>query len=102
MPIRINLLAEQQSADEMRRRDPVKRVLYVGVALVLLMLVWIGLTEVNLTLAKKELADYESRLKSVEQESKLVKSNHSAVGDIDNKIKALERYQRSRFFWGTF
>jgi hypothetical protein len=102
MPIRINLLAEQQVAEEMRRRDPIKRVLYVGVALVLLMLLWIGLTEVNVGLARHELTGYETRLKSVEDQSKLVKNNQIASNDIEGKIKALEKYQRSRFFWGTF
>ena len=30
MPIRLNLLAEAQEAEEMRRQDPVKRALLVG------------------------------------------------------------------------
>jgi hypothetical protein len=102
MPIRINLLAEQQNAEEMRRRDPVKRTLYVGVALVLLMLLWIGLTEINVSLARRELSGYETRLKSIEEQSKQARNNQTAINETDSKIKALEKYQRSRFFWGTF
>ncbi len=30
MPIRLNLLAEAQAAEEMRRRDPVKRALWLA------------------------------------------------------------------------
>ena len=30
MPIRINLLAEAKAAEELRRHDPVKRVIFVG------------------------------------------------------------------------
>jgi len=30
MPIRINLLAEAQAAEEMRRKDPVKRAIWIG------------------------------------------------------------------------
>jgi len=38
MPIRINLLAESQALEEMRRRDPVKRAIWVGVLVVSLLL----------------------------------------------------------------
>jgi len=102
MPIRINLLAEQQTAEEMRRRDPVKRVLYLGVALTLLMLLWVGLTGVNVGLARHELSGYETRLKKVEEQSKSVKNNQTSLNDMDSKIQALDKYQRSRFFWATF
>jgi len=40
MPIRLNLLAEAQAIEEMRRHNPVKRAIWVGALLVCLMLVW--------------------------------------------------------------
>ena len=40
MPIRINLLAEAKAAEELRRHDPVKRVIFVGALAVALTLVW--------------------------------------------------------------
>ena len=63
MPIRINLLAEEQAAEEMRRRDPIKRALFAGAALAVLMLGWIGLTQMNVMAARRELADNVARLK---------------------------------------
>lgn len=38
MPIRINLLAEAQAAEEMRRKDPVKRSIWIGGFIVFLTL----------------------------------------------------------------
>ena len=56
MPIHINLLAEAQAAEELRRRDPVKRALFIGVSLVVVSLVWSGIVEINAFLAQERLA----------------------------------------------
>jgi hypothetical protein len=101
MPIRINLLAEEQAAEEMRRRDPIKRAMYVGALLVVLMLVWIGLTQMNVNAARGELASNETRLKQLEEASKNVRANQFQAADIDTRIKALEKYSTNRFFWGS-
>jgi len=101
MPIRINLLAEEQAAEEMRRRDPIKRAMYMGAVLVVLMLVWIGLTQMNVNAARGELAANERRLKEVEDLSKSVRANQFEVADIDTKLKALRKYSTNRFFWGS-
>lgn len=102
MPIRINLLAEQQAAEEMRRRDPVKRVIFAGVGLVVVMLLWIGITQLNVSSAHHELASYEQRVKSLDDQSKLIKSNVAVLNDMESKLKMLDKYSRHRFFWGTF
>jgi len=44
MPIRINLLAEARALEELRRKDPVKRVAVVGILLFLLLIAFIGIT----------------------------------------------------------
>jgi hypothetical protein len=101
MPIRINLLAEEQAAEEMRRRDPIKRAIFAGAALTALMLGWIGITQMNVMAARRELADHTARLQKVEDSSKEVRTHQVAVGDFQNKAKALEKYSRNRFYWGT-
>ena len=101
MPIRINLLAEEQAAEEMRRRDPIKRALFAGAALTVLMLFWIGLTQMSVSAARRELADYEFRLKKVDESSKQVRVNSIASADFQAKLKALDKYAVSRFLWGT-
>ena len=101
MPIRINLLAEEQAAEEMRRRDPIKRALFAGGALAVLMLGWIGLTQMNVMAARRELADHVARLRKVDDSSKEVRGNQMAAGDMQARAKALEKYSRNRFFWGS-
>jgi hypothetical protein len=102
MPIRINLLAEEQEAEEMRRRDPIKRAVIIGVLLILLMVVWIGLTQMNVNAARADLIGHQARLQKIEESSKQVRSNQLLVAELAGKIEALERYTTNRFFWGTF
>ena len=47
MPIRINLLSEALAEEDLRRRDPVKRAIFIGVFLVALSLVWFSSTWLN-------------------------------------------------------
>ena len=101
MPIRINLLAEEQAAEEMRRRDPIKRAIFAGVALAVLMFGWIGITQMSVLAARRELAGHTSRLQRVEESSKEVRGHQMAVSDYQAKAKALEKYSRNRFYWGT-
>jgi hypothetical protein len=101
MPIRINLLAEEQAAEEMRRRDPIKRALYAGAALAGVMLFWIGITQINVMAARRELADYETRFKKVDDSSKQVRNNQAESADLQSKIRALQRYSTNRLLWGS-
>lgn len=101
MPIRINLLAEEQAAEEMRRRDPVKRTIYVGIALVVLMLAWIAVTQMNVRAARQELAGHDTRLRQLDEQSKLVRANQLQTAEIESQVQSLERYSSNRFFWGT-
>jgi hypothetical protein len=51
MPIRLNLLAEAQAAEDFRRRDPVKRGIGLAALLVALMLVFSSFLQLRATLA---------------------------------------------------
>ena len=55
MPIRINLLAESQALEDMRRRDPVKRAIWVGVFLGLVILAWSSSLQLKAMVAKGKL-----------------------------------------------
>ena len=54
MAIHINLLAESQALEEMRRRDPVKRAIWVGAIVGALVLAWSGYLQVKLMAATSE------------------------------------------------
>ena len=62
MPIRLNLLAEAQAAEEMRRRDPVKRALWVAALIVALMLVWSSYLQLRATLANSVVTRIEAQM----------------------------------------
>jgi hypothetical protein len=55
MPIKINLLAEAQIAEDLRRSDPVKRAIFIGALLVALALVWSSSLQLEAMIAKSEL-----------------------------------------------
>jgi hypothetical protein len=63
MPIRINLLAEAKAAEELRRHDPVKRVIFVGALAVALTLVWSSSLQLETMLAKKKCRTGKRRLR---------------------------------------
>ena len=101
MPIRINLLAEDQAAEEMRRRDPVKRSIWVGGFLVFLVLLW-GLTIFLKTIiAKAELANSEGRWKSMERTAKQVDADRKHITEVEKKLAALTEFTANRFLWAN-
>ena len=61
MPIRINLLAEQQSLVLQRRNDPAKKALWIGGFLVALMLVWVLSLWFDSRLASNQVKDYQAK-----------------------------------------
>jgi hypothetical protein len=102
MPIRINLLAAEQAAEDLRRRDPIKRAVFGGCALVILMIGWIGITQLQVRAARNELTTLTNRLTALEISSKQVRVSQMAALDGHSRVKALEQYAGSRFFVGSF
>ena len=101
MPIRINLLAEQQYAEEMRRKDPVKKAIWVGAGVVSLMLIWILSLWFDLRSVKKEVEGYRSQFAAKTNEF-LQKSNQFRnLKDLESRLKSLTRYSTNRFLWAT-
>ena len=101
MPIRINLLAEQQEADELRRRDPVKRATWFGGFLVGLLAVWGGYLQVRLMAATSEVNRYESEWKKLESDYKKVSANMEAATELERKWAALQALATNRFLWAN-
>jgi hypothetical protein len=56
MPIRLNLLAEAQAAEEARRKDPVKRVIWIGVLLMSVLMAWSLSLQFKNIMGKKDLS----------------------------------------------
>ena len=100
MPIRINLLAEERAAEEMRRRDPVKRVIQaaaVCVALVAALCVW---NQVRLVAAASELRKSQAEWAKVEKEYTRVTLQMKQIAAVEQKLTALHQFATNRFLWG--
>ena len=101
MPIRINLLAEAKAAEELRRHDPVKRVIFCGVFLVVLMLVWSSSLLLEGMLAKKAVTDRRTQIELSTNEFQQVMSNLQKTAEVKQKLEALKKLTDSRFLQGN-
>src|SRR6185436_3463401 len=101
MPIRINLLAEAQALEELRRKDPVKRAILGGSCLVAVVLLWGTTLQIRILAARSELNTFGGQWKSLE------KPYNDAVGikrqfiEAEEKLSALQNYTTNRFLIGN-
>jgi len=101
MPIRLNLLAETQAAEEMRRRDPVKRGIWLGSLLAVAMLVWSGSIYFKTLVAKHGLSQIESQIAKGTNDYRLVLENLRKTDNVKNKLASLDRLATNRFLQGN-
>ena len=101
MPIRINLLAEAQAAEESRRKDPVKRAALAGALVVSLVAVWSSTVQVKIIARKSEFNNLQSSWKKIDQAYKsAVETRHQSM-ETQEKLTALQQLTTNRFLWGT-
>ena len=101
MPIRLNLLAEAQAAEDLRRRDPVKRAVWVGGLLVSLMLIWSLSIQFKAILAKQELSKIEGVMAAEKAEHQVVQEDLLKLSETTNKLGALQSLSGNRLLNGT-
>jgi len=101
MAIRLNLLAEAQALEDMRRRDPVKRVVFAGVVLALLTLCYSSSVQFKMMMTKSELSRLESELAALNPEYQSIQSNQTQLADITQREHALVRLATNRMLHGT-
>lgn len=101
MPIRINLLAEAHAAEELRRKDPVKRALYVGLFFVFLVGLYASTLQVQIIARKGELGTLAARWHKIEKEYQAAVDSHKAIGEAEQKLTALKVMSTNRFLWGN-
>ena len=101
MPIRINLLAEAQAAEELRRKDPVKRAMLAGVILVMLVGLWSSTLQLKVMAAKRELTALDTRWRGIEAGYKAAVESRRTTAETDEKLVALDYMSTNRFLWGN-
>jgi hypothetical protein len=100
MPIRINLLAEVQAAEELRRRDPVKRVVVGGVLLLAILAVWSSTVQLKVMMANRELGQAQFQLDSHKNDYDSAVTNNAKITSIRLKISALDKMANCRMLQG--
>ena len=101
MSIRINLLAEAQALEELRRRDPVKRAIFGAVILVLLMLGWSISLQVKAIMARSELSRVASQLATRTNDFQQVLVNQRKLVEASNRLNLLQEMATNRMLHGT-
>lgn len=101
MPIRINFLAEQHAAEDLRRRDPVKRVVWAASFLVALLVVWSVVLQARLMAASAAARDVEARYAQIRAQYQLVRTNHVMATNAQHRLAALDRLASERFLWAN-
>jgi hypothetical protein len=101
MPIRINLLVETQIAEDLRRRDPVKRIIIGGVVAVALMLLWWSGVQLRVIVAEKDLNQIEAGIQSHTNAFELVQVSQQKINEANEKLAALQKLANSRFLQGN-
>jgi hypothetical protein len=101
MPIHLNLLAEAQAAEEERRRDPVKRVLWIAALIVVLILVWSSSLQLKAMLIRSEVSRVEAQITARTSEYRNVLDNQTRVADLRNRVAALQNLSTNRLLAGT-
>jgi len=101
MPIRINLLAEAQEIEDLRRRDPVKRAIWIGAGVVACVLIWSSKLQMQYMIEKGELTKIEGHIAAQTNAYHQVQSNEKKLREVNRKLACLEQLATNRFLNGT-
>lgn len=101
MPIRLNLLAEAQALEDQRRRDPVKRTLWVGALLIALMLGWASSLQLKALVAKASLNRLGAKIDARNADYKKVIDTQKKIAEINHRLLSLHSLATNRFLYGN-
>ena len=101
MPISLNLLAEAKVAEEARRKDPVKRGIFIAGFVVFLVVLWSSTLQFKIIAANSELKRLDARWKEIEKNYQDAIDTRKRAADTDIKLAALQNLTTNRFLWGT-
>ncbi len=94
-------MAEAQALEELRRRDPVKRLILAGALIAVGMLVWSSTLYLKGTFLKTEVGRLEADLRSRTNDYQAVLDSQRKLNDVTDKLEALLTLATNRFLNGS-
>jgi len=88
-------------AEDLRRRDPVKRAIWIGATLVSLMLIWSLSIQFKAIIAKQQLSRVDANMALHKTEHQAVQEDLSKLSEATNKLGRLQLLSTSRLLHGT-
>jgi hypothetical protein len=101
MPIRINLLAEAQAAEEARRKDPVKRAVWIGGFVVFVVLLCAATLQFKIIVARSEVSGLQASWKAIEKQVQEVNDRRNSTRELEQKLSAVDQFTTNRMLWAT-
>ena len=101
MPIRLNLLAEAQAAEDQRRRDPVKRAIWISALLIALVLGWGSSLQLKALLANQALSKVGDQMNVYTNEYNQVVAAQKKIADFNSRLASLHSLSTNRFLNGN-
>jgi hypothetical protein len=96
MPIRINLLAEAQAAEDLRRRDPIKRLIAIGLLAVAGMLVWGSALQLKVMMANRDLTAAQFEIDTSTNLYEMAVTNNMLIAAGKMKLVELKKLANAR------
>jgi hypothetical protein len=101
MPIRINLLAEVQAAEEMRRKDPVKRAIWIGAFVLFVVLLCSITLQFKIMAVRSEVSSLKMSWKTIEKQVQDINGHRNETRNIEQKLSALDQFTTNRMLWAS-
>lgn len=101
MPIRINLLAEAQAAEELRRKDPVKRAMIMGAGCVVLMVIASLILQTKVAHTRGEAEGYAEKIRVINDDYKAVMETEEQLQEVLLNRRGLDILASERFLYAN-
>jgi hypothetical protein len=101
MPIRINLLAEAQALEDLRRRDPVKRSIWAAGILICTMLTWSGYMQLKAMKIKSDVNRIQAQVTRHANEFQQALGNQRRLDEVTHRLASLHQLATNRLLYGT-
>lgn len=102
MPIQINLLAEAKIAEDLRRRDPVKRAIFGGIFLIVLALVWWSSIWLEVLREKNAAGQTQATIELRKAAYQQALDYEKKIAEAEGRLAALQKLTQARFLQGNF